>query len=254
MIRNPVVAGQFYPASPKELKRQIGEFIQKDAKKERAFGVVSPHAGYIFSGSVAGAVYSRVEVPDKVVILGPNHTGRGVPFSIVTEGSWVTPLGSVKIASGLGRNILGGSKCLQEDTAAHAFEHSIEVQLPFLQYMNPRLSFVPVCLSSGDYGCYEDIASAIYGAVKSEPGKVLLVASSDMTHYEPAEFAKRQDNKAIESIIKLDEKLLLKRVKDFNISMCGYVPAAVMLIAGAGMCWRTQKLYHSEKIIQSVTI
>jgi AmmeMemoRadiSam system protein B len=231
MIRNPVVAGQFYPGNPKELKKQIEKFIQKETKKEEVLGIISPHAGYMFSGSVAGAVYSRIKIPDKVIILCPNHTGRGVPFSIITEGGWTTPLGEVKIASSLGKSILENSKYLEEDTSAHTFEHSIEVQLPFLQYLNPKLSFVPVCLSSSNYSCYEDVALAIFNAVKNLGEQILIIASSDMTHYESHDVANKKDREAIDAILELDEKLFLKRIEGFNISMCGYVPATVMLIA-----------------------
>lgn len=231
MIRNPIVAGQFYPANTKELKKQIEGFIQKEARKEDVLGVISPHAGYMFSGSVAGAVYSRIKLPDKVVILCPNHTGDGAPFAIITEGVWATPLGEIKIASSLGKNILANSKDLEEDTSAHASEHSIEVQLPFLQYLNPKISFVPICLASANYSCYEDIALAINNAIKKSGEKVLIIASSDMTHYESHDIANEKDREAIDAILELDEKLLLKRIEDSNISMCGFVPATVMLIA-----------------------
>lgn len=231
MIRNPVVAGQFYPANPEELKKQIESFVVGETKKEDVLGIVSPHAGYMFSGPVAGAVYSRISVPDKVIILGPNHTGRGELCSIVTGGSWATPLGEVKIASELGKSTLNNSQYLQEDTLAHQFEHSIEVQLPFLQYFNPSVSFVPICLACADYACCEDIGSAIGKVVKNIGEKVLIIASSDMTHYESANTAKDKDMQAIDAILKLDEKLLLEKVRDFNISMCGYIPATVMLIA-----------------------
>lgn len=231
MIRNPFVAGHFYPGNPKELKKQIKEFVQKRVTKENALGIVSPHAGYMFSGPVAGAVYSKIKIPDKVVILGPKHTSKGAPFAIITEGIWATPLGEIKVASSLAKNILENSKYLEEDTAAHTEEHSIEVQLPFLQYLNPEISFVPICLSSFNYSCYEDIALAISNAIKSTGEKVLIIASSDMSHYETHDVANEKDREAIEAILELDEKLLLKRVEDFNISMCGYVPATVMLIA-----------------------
>ena len=231
MLRKPIVAGQFYPGTPEQLEKQLRGFIGKQAKKENALGAVSPHAGYIFSGSVAGAVYSRINIPDKVIILGPNHTGRGASFSIMTEGTWVTPLGEIKINSSLSKNILKNSGQLEEDILAHTFEHSIEVQLPFLQYLNPKISFIPMCLSSGDYSSYKDIALAISRAIKDEGEKVLIIASSDMTHYESQDAARKKDGQAIEAVLKLDEKLLLDRIRDFDISMCGYVPAAVMLIA-----------------------
>jgi len=149
----------------------------------------------------------------------------------MTEGGWRTPLGEVKIDSSLGKDILKNSKYIEEDTAAHAFEHSIEVQLPFLQYLNPQVSFVPICLSSSTYSDYEDVAHAISEAIKSTKEKVLIIASSDMTHYEPQSVAKEKDEKAIEVILNLDEKLLLERIQEFNISMCGYVPTVIMLIA-----------------------
>jgi AmmeMemoRadiSam system protein B len=225
MIRNPVVAGQFYPVDSGELKKQIESFVVEKEKKEDVLGIVSQH------GPVAGAVYSKINVPDKVIVLGPNHTGRGELCSIVTEGSWATPLGEVKIASELGKDILNNSQYLQEDSSAHAFEHSIEVQLPFLQYFNPSISFVPICLACTDYSYCEDIGSAISKAVGNAGEKVLIIASSDMTHYEPADIAKSKDMQAIDAILKLDEKLLLEKVRDFNISMCGYIPATIMLIA-----------------------
>lgn len=242
MIRNPVVAGQFYPENPKQLQEQIAGFIKKTIKKEDALGVISPHAGYMFSGAVAGAVYSKIKISDKVIILCPNHTGRGAPFSIITEGSWATPLGEVKIASAIGKKILENSKELEEDVLAHTLEHSIEVQLPFLQYLNPQISFVPICLSSGNYSSYEDIAFAISNAIKNTGEKVLIIASSDMTHYESHDVANEKDREAIDAILELDERLLLKRIEDFNISMCGYVPATVMLIACKKLGAKTAEL------------
>ncbi len=242
MIRNPVVAGQFYPEDSKRLREQIAGFIKKAAKKEDALGVISPHAGYMFSGSVAGEVYSRINIPDKVVILCPNHTGRGAPFSIISEGIWATPLGEVKIASEIGKKILNNSKELKEDTSAHALEHSIEVQLPFLQYLNPKISFVPICLTCGGYSSYEDIALAISNAVKGAGEKTLIVASSDMSHYESQDIANEKDRQAIDAILELDEKLLLKRIEDYSISMCGYVPATIMLLVCKKLGAKTAEL------------
>ncbi|MDD5454611.1 MAG: AmmeMemoRadiSam system protein B [Candidatus Ratteibacteria bacterium] len=242
MIRKPAVAGQFYPYEPKQLREQIAGFIKKTIKKEDALGVICPHAGYMFSGPVAGAVYSRINIPDKAVILCPNHTGRGAPFSIVTEGSWATPLGEVKIASEIGKKILKNSKELEEDASAHVSEHSIEVQLPFLQYLNPEISFVPICFAGGDYSSYEDIAAAISNTIKNADEKILMVASSDMSHYESQDVASQKDREAIDAILELDEKLLLKRIGDFNISMCGYVPVTVMLIACKKLGAKTAEL------------
>lgn len=242
MIRKPAVAGQFYPEDPKQLREQIAGFIKKTAKKTDVLGVISPHAGYMFSGSVAGAVYSRINIPDKAIILCPNHTGRGAPFSIITEGSWLTPLGEVKIASEIGKKILKNSKQLEEDVSAHALEHSIEVQLPFLYYLNPKISFVPICFTCGDYSSYENIALAISTVIKDAGGKILIIASSDMSHYESQDVAREKDRKAIDAILKLDEKFLLERIEHYNISMCGYVPATVMLIACKKLGAKTAEL------------
>ena len=147
MVRNPIAAGQFYPASPVGLKRMIESLVDDRAKKVEAVGLVAPHAGYVYSGAVAGAVISRIKFKDTFVIFGPNHTGRGKPFSIMTEGVWRTPLGDVEVDSELGKRILAASSYLEEDVAAHQYEHSIEVQVPFLQYFKPDVMIVPVILA-----------------------------------------------------------------------------------------------------------
>ena len=134
MNRQPVVAGQFYPASASQLTTMIEGMVDEAAEKQEIIGLVSPHAGYVYSGPVAGAVISRIKFKDTFIILGPNHTGRGQPLSIMTEGKWQTPLGDVEIDSELAQHLLSISNHLQEDDAAHQFEHAIEVQLPFLQF------------------------------------------------------------------------------------------------------------------------
>jgi hypothetical protein len=143
MIRNSVVAGQFYPASPDQLRSMIEGLFVEHTVKEDAIGLVSPHAGYIYSGPVAGALISKVKLKDTFIIIGPNHTGTGKPLSIMTEGTWKTPLGEVEIDSELGKQILATSSHLEEDHIAHQFEHSIEVQLPFLQYFKKDIKLVP---------------------------------------------------------------------------------------------------------------
>jgi len=134
MIRQPVVAGQFYPDSPSQLKEMIRGMVDDKAEKEEVIGLISPHAGYIYSGPVAGATISRIKFKDTFIIIGPNHTGMGRPLSIMTEGVWKTPLGEVEIDSELAKQILATSSYLKEDSGAHQYEHSIEVQIPFLQY------------------------------------------------------------------------------------------------------------------------
>jgi AmmeMemoRadiSam system protein B len=231
VIRKPVVAGQFYPASASELKRMLKGMVAEKAKREEAIGLISPHAGYIYSGPVAGAVISRIRFKDTFIIMGPNHSGMGRPFSIMTEGSWQTPLGEVEIDSGMGKKILAHSKYLEEDMAAHLQEHSIEVQLPFLQYFKAEFKLVPIVLAYGGADIYKEIGRALAKAVKESGNKAVIIASSDMTHYEAQASAQRKDTQAIEAILKLDEDELLKRVEKLDISMCGYAPAVSLIVA-----------------------
>ncbi len=232
MIRKPVVAGQFYPGSPSQLGIMIEGLVDEKAKKEEVIGLVSPHAGYIYSGSVAGAVISRIKFKDTFVIIGPNHTGSGEPLSIMTEGVWETPLGEVEIDSELAKRILAISSHLQQDDAAHLYEHSIEVQLPFLQYFKKDIKLVPIILAYSSGATYKEIGREIARAVKELNREVVIIASSDMTHYESQESAQMKDKQAIDAILELNEDELLKRVDELNISMCGYAPA-VSLIAAA---------------------
>ncbi len=238
MIREAVVAGQFYPGSPTQLREMIAGMVDEKAIKEEIIGLVSPHAGYIYSGSVAGAAISRVKFKDTFIIMGPNHTGLGKPFSIMTEGIWRTPLGELRIDSELGKRILASSKHLEEDYNAHRFEHSIEVQLPFLQYFNSNFRLVPIVLSYASSAIYKEIGREIAMAAKDLDREVVIIASSDMTHYEPQESAQRKDYQAIEAILNLDEDELLRRIEELNISMCGYAPAVSLITAakelGAG--------------------
>jgi AmmeMemoRadiSam system protein B len=231
MIRNPVVAGQFYPASAAELKRMIKGMVEEKAKRQEVIGLISPHAGYIYSGPVAGAVISRIKFKDTFIIMGPNHTGGGRPFSIMTEGRWKTPLGEVEIDSGLGKQILAHSRYLAEDYLAHLGEHSIEVQLPFLQYFSPDFKLVPIILTYASGAIYKEIGKAIAKGIKESGRKAVIIASSDMTHYESQASAQRKDTQAIEAILALDEDELLKRVEELDISMCGYAPAVSLIVA-----------------------
>ncbi|MBM4446249.1 MAG: AmmeMemoRadiSam system protein B [Chloroflexi bacterium] len=231
MIRNPVVAGQFYPGSADGLKRMIESMVDDRAEKDEVIGLISPHAGYIYSGLVAGAVISRVKFKDTFVILGPNHTGRGKAFSIMTKGVWKTPLGDIEIDSELGKRILTISSCLEEDHLAHQFEHSLEVQVPFLQYFKPDVRIVPIVLAHAKGDTYKKIGRELASAIKELKKEVVILASSDMTHYEPHEMARNKDRQAIEAILDLDEDELLKRVDEFDISMCGYAPVVSLISA-----------------------
>ena len=231
MNRSPVVAGQFYPASPSQLKAMIGELVNEEAAKEEVIGAVSPHAGYMYSGPVAGAVMSRIRLKDTVIIIGPNHSGRGKPLSIMTEGTWSTPLGKVKIDSELARKILATSDYLQKDSAAHQIEHSLEVQVPFLQYFKSDIKIVPIVLSFATGSIYKQIGKEIARAIKDLNREVVIIASSDMTHYEPQESAEKKDNQAIAAILELNEDKLLARIEELDITMCGYAPTVSLISA-----------------------
>ena len=241
MHRHPAVAGYFYEGTANSLKEQVQEFIVAGAEKVKALGALSPHAGLMYSGPVAGAVYSRIELPDTFVLIGPNHTGLGAPVSIMCEGDWETPLGSVGIDGTLARSILSKSSLIREDTLAHLREHSLEVQLPFIQYFKSGIKIVPIqmldtrletCLAVGR-AVGEAIAECGMrnAELKAEFPKILIVASSDMTHYESARAAKEKDEKAIRNILDLDPEGLYRTIKTHGITMCGFGPAVAMLTA-----------------------
>jgi AmmeMemoRadiSam system protein B len=232
MFRFPVVAGRFYPGTRSFLEERIDDLIDRKAPTEEVLGVMSPHAGYNFSGAVAGAVVSRIKFKDTFIIIGPNHTGLGQPYSIMAEGTWRTPLGDMEIDCELAKSILGSTSYLQKDEKAHLGEHSIEVHLPFLQYFKEEVKFVPIVLmGDADGDVYKDIGMGIAKAVNESGGRVIIMASSDMSHYESQAAAKENDFKAIEAILALDADELLKRVREHNITMCGHAAIATMINA-----------------------
>jgi len=238
MIRQPVFAGQFYPGSARELRALIKTMVNEKSEKQEVIGYYAPHAGYEYSGPVVGAVVSRVKPADVYIIMAPSHTGMGAPFSIMTEGSWRTLLGEVEIDSALAKRILAGSTHLKSDTLAHAQEHAIEVQLPFIQYFKPDFRLVPIVLSQATAATYRNIGEAVARAIRESGKRVVIVASGDMTHYESQKSANAKDKQAIDAMLRLDAELLLARVQKLNITMCGYGPAAVLIYAakelGAG--------------------
>ncbi|MEA1958250.1 MAG: AmmeMemoRadiSam system protein B [Chloroflexota bacterium] len=232
MLRFPVVAGRFYPGTQSFLEDRIEDIVDRKAAPEEVLGIISPHAGYNYSGAVAGAGISRVRFKDTFIILGPNHTGMGEPFSIMTEGVWNTPMGNVDIDEELAAALLESCPYLKSDVAAHMEEHSIEVQVPFLQYFQPDVKIVPIVLAgdpSGDV-CRE-IGKGIAKTLKESGRKAVIMASSDMSHYEPQEAAKENDFRAIESILALDMDQLLARVREYHITMCGCAPVATLIAA-----------------------
>jgi len=233
IIREAAVSGQFYSSSKATLIKNLENFIDKNASKRDVIAAILPHAGYVYSGLVAGTTVSQIRPKETIIIVGPNHTGYGKPFSIMTEGAWRTPLGDVKIDSGLANTINKNSNYLEDDALAHKYEHSIEVELPFFQYFKDDFKVVPIIVYPAKKEVYEAIASDITNAIKSTSkiDNILIVASSDLTHYEPHSVAQKKDNEAIKAILKLDEDMLLNKVKELNISMCGYVPAVIAIIA-----------------------
>ena len=233
MIRNPVVAGSFYPGDPTALHSYVTAALATGAPTTEAFGLVSPHAGYIYSGSVAGAVFGRVRVPDTVLLLGPNHTGAGTPASIMASGAWATPLGTAEIDAELAEALKRGCPLLEEDTRAHSREHSLEVQLPFLQVCNPRVRIVPIAFMLRRFGEIEQMGRTIAAVLATWKEPVLVLASSDMTHYEPRAEADRKDRLAIDRVLAVDAAGLLATVREHHISMCGVIPTAAMLVAAA---------------------
>lgn len=236
-VREPFVAGQFYPASSRELKINIDSLVDKNAKKVNAIGCMLPHAGYVYSGKVAAETVSRINIPDTIILLGPNHTGSGQPFSIMTEGVWNMPFANVSIDASFAKDILNNSCLLKEDTLAHTNEHSLEVELPFFQYFKENFKIVPIVISSGDNKELKKLGDELAAAIinSNAKDKVLIVASSDMTHYEPLIDAQKKDKEAIDAIIGLDEDKLMQRIRELDITMCGYAPAITMLKAAKAL-------------------
>lgn len=233
MQRQPVVAGQFYPGNAQELRSTLASLIPDCSFRQSVRGIISPHAGYIYSGAIAGQVYSRIEIPEAVLIIGPNHTGAGAPAALYPDGEWLTPLGTVPINSLLNNLLLQHVPYLQSDRIAHQREHSLEVQVPFIQYLRPDVSISAICLGHGDYPTLSVIGRGIAAAIREYGGDVLIVASSDMTHYESADSARRKDGLALEKVLVFDAKGLLEVCHSQQITMCGVAPSAVMLQSSA---------------------
>jgi AmmeMemoRadiSam system protein B len=239
-VRTPAVAGRFYPGRAEELLREVREFtsigkIPIETGRIAAIGCVAPHAGYIYSGGVAGAVYSRLEIPERCVILCPNHTGKGRPLAIMASTTWQTPLGEVAADADMGARLLRRFPALQEDSSAHRAEHAIEVQLPFLQTLRPELKIVPIAIGTSDFdvlrGLGEALADVIADRHEEDQERVLVIASSDMNHYESDAITRVKDHKAIERVLAMDTRGLWEAVMNEDISMCGFGPTIVMLTA-----------------------
>jgi AmmeMemoRadiSam system protein B len=231
MTRFPAVAGRFYSADPVALASEIKGYLHDCPEKTDAMAIISPHAGFIYSGHVAGAVYSCVEIPDRVIILGPNHTGIGAMGAVMAKGEWAMPMGMTPVDAEVASAIVERSVPLIPDTSAHMHEHSLEVQLPFLQYINPDIKIVPICLGPFSLEECVEIGNTIADVVEEQNDRTLLVASSDMSHYEPQAQAERMDGMALEKIRKMDPAGLWHTVKSAHISMCGIIPVTVAMFA-----------------------
>ncbi len=233
MRRAPIVAGQFYAGSERTLITEVKKFLSKDTEaKKRALGIMVPHAGYIYSGRVAGSVYGRIEMPATVVMIGPNHTGFGHMVSLMAEGTWTTPLGVCSIDDILAQKIIKNcDPLITVDSSAHQREHSLEVQLPFLQYLKKDIKIVPICLADYSLEVCRNLGTGIAKAIAASAEPTLVLASSDMTHYESKASAREKDNLAIKDILNLAPESLMATVTSQEISMCGSGPTAVMLFA-----------------------
>jgi AmmeMemoRadiSam system protein B len=230
-VRTPAVAGRFYPRRPDELLRDVRNYSAASEPAIAALGCLVPHAGYVYSGHVAGAVYARLEIPRSCVVLCPNHTGMGHPLAAMTRAAWQTPLGEVAPDPELGDALLRAFSLLQENSAAHRAEHAIEVQLPFLQARQPELTLVPIAIGTSDFEVLHGLGDALARVISAQSEKVLIVASSDMNHYESDAVTRVKDQKAMARILALDPRGLWDVVMKEEISMCGFGPAVVMLTA-----------------------
>jgi len=233
MIRLPAVAGRFYPDDPGQLRAAVDSFLRAggEEKKIRARACLVPHAGYMYSGSVAGEVYRRIEIPTRVILLGPRHYPRGASLAILCDGAWQTPLGMAPIDHLLAEKIVRAFPLLREDAVAHSAEHSLEVQIPFLQRLAPSFAFVPIVIGPAHWEHLESLGRALAGAIAAEREPILLIASSDMNHYESDAVTRVKDRKAINQILALEPRKLFDTVREENISMCGYAAAVAALIA-----------------------
>lgn len=244
-VRPPAVAGTFYEATPERLARQVDACFAAhppSPRKRRFIGAVVPHAGLMYSGHVAAAFYGAADLPKRFIILCPNHTGLGHFAAINREGSWRTPFGNAAIDTPLADALMQHSRYLAPDAKAHAREHSLEVQLPFLQRTVPDFTFVPICLGAHRYDVAEEVGHAVAEVVKGESDPVGILASTDLNHYENQEETLRKDQIAIDQLLARDPETLWRHVAEFGVSMCGFIPATAMLVAANALGATTAEL------------
>jgi AmmeMemoRadiSam system protein B len=231
VTRQPAVAGLFYERQPDRLAADVRSYLGNDASPAPVFGGMVPHAGYVYSGPVAGAVYGRITVPTAAVILCPNHTGRGAPAAVDPSDSWATPLGEVAVDQALAGRLRELAPSLEMDAQAHRREHSLEVQLPFLQVLRRGVRFVPISLGARDLSLCREVGEALARLRAEEAEPPLLLASSDMNHYEDRGVGRRKDDQALERVTAIDPEGLFETVLAQDISMCGFLPATALLFA-----------------------
>jgi MEMO1 family protein len=233
------VAGRFYPASREALIRNLDQFLKPEIpaeqKRSNIKACVVPHAGYMYSGHVAGAVYRSLPACPSYVILGPNHYGVGASLAITSDGSWATPLGNAPLDAVLCRALKRECEMIEEDAAAHEREHSLEVQLPFLQRGGEVFTFVPIAIGAVDYSQLESLGIAISDVIRSAERPIVIIASSDMNHYESDSVTRVKDRLAIDQVLALSPEGLFEVVDRERISMCGYAPVVSMLIAAKAL-------------------
>lgn len=244
MIREPAVAGKFYSANPDKLRSDLKSYLSPARDRAPAIACLAPHAGYIYSGQVAGAVFSAIDIPSTCIVICPNHTGRGHPLAIMAEGEWRTPLGNIPVHSHLAAGLMKSFPALTDDAAAHQFEHAIEVELPFLQTLRAGIRIVPIAVGTGRFMLLEQLGQALARTIQSQPDPVLMVASSDMNHYEDDDRTRIKDHKAIAKILALDPQGLYDTVINESISMCGFGPAVAMLTAARLLGASKAELVH----------
>jgi len=233
MLRLPAVAGRFYPADPKELTSVVRKYSQPDSEHPPTpvKACLVPHAGYMYSGHVAGAVFARVALPKKIILLGVRHYPRGEPAAILSSGAWRTPLGDAPIDEEFASALRQECPVLREDGVAHSTEHSLEVQVPFLQTLAPGFSFVPVALGTVEFESLVRVGEGIARVLGGTKDDVLLLTTSDLNHYEDDATTRVKDHKAIDRLLAFDARGLYDTCRNQEISMCGLGPAVSMLTA-----------------------
>ncbi len=230
MDREPVVAGKFYTADKESLIKEVKEYLSLTTPLEKpSLVAMAPHAGYMYSGKIAGMTLNRANLLDIVILIGPNHTGYGRPISVWDKGKWLFPGGSLEVQSDLAKAIIDSGSMFEKNYDAHLYEHSLEVMLPFLWVINPDIKIVPICVAEHDLNVLVQAGKVLTEVIKSWNKPISVVVSSDMSHFISHEEAKKKDKLAIDAICEIDPEKLYNTVKKYDISMCGVMPMTIAL-------------------------